>query len=68
MTFEVGGVLINAQPETHRSRSCSDFSNGDRRPDGGDDDGPDDGDGEPVPAPRSRVRQLFPITPAPIAA
>ena len=68
--FEMDGEWVAFQPIVHFSRSCAVFEP--PIPRGGDDyDGdpadPDPDDGEPQPVP-SRVRNLFPIQPAPIAA
>ncbi len=68
--FDRDGELVPFQPVVHCSRSCGDFTPPEgAMPFGGDDpdDDPDGPDGEPHPVP-SRVRQLFPIKPAPIAA
>lgn len=64
--FEQGGEWVAFQPITHAMRSCADFDQPLRDP-GHDDDPDDPDDGEPHPIP-SRVRQLFPIPPTPIAA
>ncbi len=70
-------VVINegpttVQPTTHATRCCADWSSQwvDLGMDPDDPDDPDDGEPHPRPAPdpTSRVRNLFPIRPAPIAA
>lgn len=67
--FEMNGQWVAFQPIVHFSRSCADFDQPQRDPDPDIDDpdggGPDEG--EPHPGP-NRVRNLFPIRPAPVAA
>jgi len=63
--FIVMGDPVTLQPATHATRCCAEWISvwpGDDE----DDDDPDPG--EPAPDPKGRVRQLFPITPNPIAA
>lgn len=62
--FKVDGELVPFQPQVHATRGCANWQpRGDFDPEDDEPDGPDDG--EPHPA---RVRQLFPIHPALIAA
>ena len=60
--FIINEGPVTLQPTTHATRCCAEWAT-----DWPDDDPDDPDDGEPHPAP-SRVRNLFPIQPAPIAA
>ena len=56
------GGMLSIQPPTHATRSCAMWE-------ADDDDGPDDGEWGPMTDPkRSKIRNLFPIQPAPVAA
>ena len=67
MVFLINDGPVTLQPMMHRSRCCADWAPipDDDDPDDEGPDGPDDGEPHPV---TSRVRHLFPIKPAPIAA
>ncbi|MFY9350514.1 MAG: hypothetical protein WBL20_19225 [Sphingobium sp.] len=58
--FKVDGEPVPFQPQTHATRSCAEFRSAF-------DPGPDEDDDPPDPD-VGRVRTLFPIQPAPLAA